>query len=157
MLFKPVIFILILIYFPWYFLLKYELVASYYRLLIFWTLLIFLYAVHQYFLWLLNVYILTDKRLIKVEYRSMMNKQVLESPLNRILNVSFGIHGFWQALFSFGSVDVQVAGLSHPLILKNVSHPAEIKDMLWKIHGKYAPNVFNGSTSENIAVHKPIN
>src|SRR6185503_14817907 len=104
---KPVIIVLVLIYLPWFFLLKYELVQSYLRLLLFWTILVLLYAVNKYFLWLLNVYLLTNKRLVIVEYKGLFSKKVLESPLNKILNVGFKTEGFWQTLFAFGSVDVQ--------------------------------------------------
>lgn len=135
-LFKPVLIIFILIYFPWYFLLKYELAASYVRLLFFWTLLVLIYAIRKYLLWLLNVYLLTNKRLIGVNYTGLFTKKVLESPLDRILNVSFEAKGFWQAIFGYGSVVTQVAGLPEPIILKNIAHPEKVKDVLWKAHGQ---------------------
>ena len=147
-LFKPAIVVFILIYGPWYFLLKYDLAATYDRLLFFWTILVFLYAIHKYFLWLLNVYIVTNKRVIKVGYKSVFNKEVLESPLDRILNISYFVKGFWPSLFGFGSVEVQVAGLSDPVLLKNVSHPAQVKDFLWKLHSKYSGGTFTQSGPE---------
>lgn len=135
---KPTLLILGLIYIPWYFLLKYELAGTYSRLLLFYTVLVLLYALHRYLLWLINVYLVTDKRVIKVNYKSVFNKQVLESPLDRILNVSFSVKGFWAALFDFGNVEVQVTGLPEPMRLKNVSQPAKVKDFLWKIYEQYA-------------------
>ena len=137
-LFKPVLIVFVLIYFPWYFLLKYDLAANYVRLLFFWTLLVLLYAANKYVIWLLNTHILTDRRLVSVRYRNMLNKQVMESPLDRILNISFKVAGFWQAMFSFGDVEVQVAGLPQPLLMKNISKPNEVKDFLWQVHGRYA-------------------
>ncbi len=148
-LFKPVIIIFVLIYFPWFFLIKYELVGSYDRLLFFWTVLVLIYGVHIYFVWLLNAYIVTDKRLINVVHKNLLNKKVIETPLERILNVSFQIKGFWQSLFSFGSVEVQAAGLSYPLTLKNVSHPDKVKDFLWKIHNQHA---VIGTLTENLEI-----
>ena len=132
-LFKPVLIVFVLIYFPWYFLVKYELVAAYDRLLFFWTVLVALYALSKYLLWLLNVYIVTDKRLIRVRYANLLNKHVLETRLEQIQNVSFSVHGFWQSLFRFGAVEVRTMGLGEPLVLKNVSHPAEIKDFIWRV------------------------
>ncbi|MBI5530938.1 MAG: PH domain-containing protein [Candidatus Doudnabacteria bacterium] len=135
-LFKPVLLVFILIYGPWYFLLKYELAASYDRLLLFWTFLVLIYAINKYALWLLNVYLITSKRIIIINYKNIFNKQVLESPLERILNISFTVKGFWASLFSFGSVEVQVAGLPEPMIIKKVAHPSEVKDFLWKLHSQ---------------------
>ncbi len=135
-LFKPVILVFALIYTPWYFLLKYELANKYSRLLLLWTILIFLYALNKYLLWLLNVYIITNKRLIAINYFSLFNKKVLETPLDRILNVSFTSKGIWANLSKTGSVESQINGLREPIVFKNISHPSTVKDFIWSIHLK---------------------
>ncbi len=132
-LFKPVLVVFVSIYCPWYFLLKYDLVLTYDRLLFFWTTLVFLYALNKYLLWLANVYMVTSKRLVCVHYKNLLSKKVLEAPLDKILNISFSKHGFWRTLFDFGSVQVQAPGLPEPLLLKDVSHPSQVKDLLWKL------------------------
>lgn len=133
-LFRPVLIVFVLIYIPWYFLLNYGFAQGHLRLLFFWTLLVLLYFLNRYMLWLVNVYILTNKRLVSVGYQNLFAKQVLETPLERILNVGFVSRGFWQTIFNFGSVEVQVPGLPEPLRLSNVSHPAKVKDNLWAAH-----------------------
>ena len=139
-LFKPVLIVLVLIYFPWFFLLKYALAQNYLRLLLFWTILVLLYAINKYLLWLLNVYLVTNKRLVNVGYLNLLNKKVLESPLAKILNVSFSCKGLWQSLFDFGNVEVQVEGLHEAIKLKNIAHPAKAKDFLWKVHNQFSPS-----------------
>ncbi len=151
---KPLLVIFILIYFPDFFLLQYGFV----RFIIFWTVLVFLYGINKYILWLLNVNVLTNKRLIQVGYKNFFNKKVLESPLERILNISFSVKGFWQALFQFGTVEVQVAGLREPMLLKNLSHPSQVKDFLWKIHNQNsegAHKLVNSEIAHEIIIHKP--
>lgn len=133
-LFKPVLIIFILIYFPWYLLLKYELAFNYPKLLLFWTLLVIIYGTHKYILWLLNVYIITNKRLLNVNYVNLFNKKVTESPLNKILNVSYSSKGFWSTIFKFGTVETKVVGLNEPIMFSNVSKPSEVKDYLWELH-----------------------
>lgn len=135
-LFKPVIIILILIYFPWYFLFKYGLAQDHSRLLFFWTLLVLIYGLNKYLLWLLNAHIITNRRLISVAYKNLLDKKVLETPLAQILNVSFSKKGFWQSLFGYGAVEVRAGGLPEPLILNNVGHPSEVKDFIWKIRSQ---------------------
>lgn len=133
-LFKPVLLMFVFIYFPWLFLLKYELAATYDMWLLTWTLLVFLYAITKYILWLLNTYLVTNKRIVCIKYVSLFDKRVNESPLERILNISYSSRGFWAVLFKFGSVEIQVTGLTEPIIFNNVAKPSEIKDFLWKIH-----------------------
>jgi len=129
---KPLLIILTLIYAPWAFLIKYELQTRFNRLLLFWTIAVFFYAVYKYILWLLNVYIFTDKRLIAVRYKSLIHKVVLETPMERIHNISAETKGFFRSLFSIGDVIVQVASLVQPLVLKNLKYPEKVKDFLWE-------------------------
>lgn len=131
---KTVLWVFLLIYGPWFFLIKYELDSRYRVLLFFWTLAILIYAVGKYLLWLVNVYVLTDKRLISFEYKSLFNKSVLETPLDRILNVSFTSKGVMASLMNFGDVFVQVQGLPEPMVLKKVKDAGKVKDFLWKAH-----------------------
>ena len=119
-LFKTLLLMFVLIYFPWYFLLKYELFAAFDRILFVWSILVFVYAANKFLIWLLNVYLLTDKRLILVKYKTLFTKHVWETPLNNVLSVSFSVNGFWQSLFQFGVVEVRARGLHEPLFLKNI-------------------------------------
>ncbi len=131
---KPTLLVLALIYIPWAFLIKYDLHIRFNKILIFWTLLVFLWALHKYILWLINVYIITDKRLISVNYRSLVHKLVQETPLNRIHNISSETKGLVSSLFKIGDVIVQIASLTHPLVLHNLKHPEKLKDFLWSAH-----------------------
>lgn len=133
---KTVFAIFLLIYFPWYFLLKYDLAGTYVRLLLFWTVLVFIYAINKYILWLINCYIITNQRLVIVNYKSLFNKTVLETRISGILNVSFSSKGITSAMFSFGDVKVQAEGLTEPMILKNVSKPSQVKDFILNLRAK---------------------
>ncbi len=133
---KTAFLVFLFIYAPWFFLLKYELTDTYSRLLFFWTILVALYAINKYILWLINCYVITNKRLVLLKYKNLFDKTVLESPIERILNVSFSAHGVFQSLLGFGDVQAQVAGLKEPIIFKNVSKPSQLKDFLWKLHSQ---------------------
>src|SRR3989344_3089814 len=135
---RPVLVVFVLIYAPWVYLLKYELYEKFSTLVLFWTLAVLLYALNKYVLWLLNSYILTDKRLIHVKYNTVVHKQVIETPLERILNISYQTRGIMPSVFGFGDIDVQIVGLTEPMIIKNIKNPAKIKDYLWEIHSRHS-------------------
>lgn len=130
---KSVLLVFLLIYLPWFFLIKYELARDFRRLLLAWTIMVSLYAVHKYLLWLLNVYILTNKRLVSVHYVTLVSKRISESPLDMIVNISLNTKGLASSLLNFGDLQMQVANSTEPFIMKNVSKPSKIKDFLWKI------------------------
>lgn len=158
---KPLAIIFALIYFPWFFLLKYDLAAQFARWLFLWTLLVLAYAVNKYLLWLLNVYLISSKRLVKIAYKNLLNKKVLESPLDHILNVGFSTKGFWQTLFGFGSVEVQAAGLPEAMVLQNLSHPSQIKDFIWAAHHNHShsavlePQTISHKPQQTAQAHLP--
>ena len=133
---KPVLMVFVLIYAPWAFLIKYGLLQQSSRILMLWTALIILYALYRYLLWLINAYIITDKRLISVHYLSLVHKVVLETPLDRIQNISFETKGLWRSILKVGNVVVQVASLNQPMVLKNLKNPDAVKDFLWKVHSR---------------------
>lgn len=131
---KTVLLVFILIYTPWYYLLTYGLYFDYRFWVLGWTFAVFIYAIYKYLLWLVNVNVVTSRRLINFEYRTLFHKHVLETPWERVSNISFKTTGFFSSLFKYGDVEIQVPGLDRPLIIKNVREPARIKDALWQLH-----------------------
>ncbi len=135
---KPVLWVFVLIYAPWYFLIKYSLVDQFQRLLLAWSLIVLGYFINKVLLWLLNSYVLTNKRLVKIYYRTVFHKQIIETPLERILNISYETTGVFSSLLNFGNINVQVVGLTEAMVLKNIKDPGAVKDSLWQIHGSHS-------------------
>jgi hypothetical protein len=137
---RPVIIILVAIYLPWYFALQYGVYVQYRNWLLVWTLIVLAYAIREYMVWSLNRYIITNKRLIRVSHDGVFKKTVVETPWERVLNVSYKTIGLLSSLFVYGNVEVQVVGLMEPIILEKIKHPRKIKDYLWEMHQRYAGN-----------------
>lgn len=85
-------------------------------------------------IWWRNCYILTNQRLMIFEHKGLFRHTVVETPLERILNVSYKTTGIMSSLWQFGDVEVQVVGLYEPIILRHVPDPEYIKDYLWQMH-----------------------
>jgi hypothetical protein len=132
---KYVLVIFLLIYLPASYLIRYELLYQFRWYLFIWTLMVLGYGIHKYLLWLLNVYIVTDMRVVKVAYTSLIAKTVTETPLEHITRIGYKRKGFLAAIFRFGDVDIFCAGLEHPIELNNLKHPENVQHDLWKIVG----------------------
>ncbi len=130
---KPILIIFVLLYVPWFLLARAGLFADFGKWFLVWTLLLLLYGVYRYLLWLANSYVVTDQRLIVVRYVSLFKKQVTESPLNRIQNISYSTTGFFSSLLNYGNVQVRVAGLDQPLLLERLREPENLKTFLWAL------------------------
>lgn len=132
---------LVLLFIPWYLGIKYEFVTSetwHTSLFLVWTFLIVALLIRTILLHLKNVYIVTNKRLVHIGHDGLLKKHVIETPLNRILNVSYRTTGLTSTLSHFGDVLVQVVGLEEPLVLKHIPNPAKVKDFIWKMHLEFA-------------------
>ncbi len=132
--------IFLLLFIPWYLGLKYDFIFSsqlHAEIFLAWTALVAIFGIYAFLIWAINVYIVTSKRLLHIAHTGLFKKTVRETPLDRILNVSFKTTGFVSTLFRYGDVMIQVVGLDAPLILEKVPNPSEIKDFIWRIHLEY--------------------
>jgi hypothetical protein len=130
----------ILLFIPWFLGFKYDAIHAqgvWVTVLSAWSLGVLAFAIHDLLVWKVNVYVLSSKRLIHVAHNSLFKKTVNETPLDRILNVSFKTTGLFSTLFRYGDVLVQIVGLDQPLVLRDVPHPSIVKDYIWKIHLDY--------------------
>ena len=87
-------------------------------LLVVYTVAVAWWLAWKFILWYLNVYIVTTARFIEIQREDLFQKEVLETPLERILNVSFRTTGLFSVVFGYGDVLVQVVGLGEPMTWK---------------------------------------
>lgn len=79
----------------------------------------------------LDVFILTEKRLIDIDQTGLFSRTVAELRLYRIQDVTAQVKGFWQAIFDYGSVFIQTAGEIERFHFEKVPHPNKLaKDIL---------------------------
>ncbi|HMQ02117.1 MAG TPA: PH domain-containing protein [Candidatus Doudnabacteria bacterium] len=137
---QPVLLSTFTVLLPWYFIWRYELSGWVITLFWIWALLVALHLIRHLFLWYMNTYVITNFRLLHYDQTGLFNRTIIETPHERILNVSFKTEGLFSAIFGFGNVVVQVVGLIEPMIMKNVANPLEIKDYLWEMHSRTVEN-----------------
>lgn len=136
--FKPLLIALIIIFVPLYFLWQYGLLSQLSSVVFVLALGAGLWFLRELIIWYKNCYVLTNFRLILFSHDGLFKRTVIETPLERVLNVSYKTTGMISALFDYGDVEVQVVGLVEPVILKHIPEPATIKDYLWEMHKRVA-------------------
>lgn len=112
-----------------------------------------LYAVVIYFLFVLflafrswidyylDMWILTDKRLIDIEQTGLFQREVSEIPLFRIQDMTVSIPGFTATFLKFGTIAVQTAGEKN-FYIREISKVYEIKDLIMNQIQKNRENSF---------------
>ena len=84
----------------------------------------------------LDVWIVTNKRIIDIEQYGLFSRDVSEFRLDRIQDVTIEVKGILPTLLHFGNIHVQTAGETHKFIIKNVPKPYRVRDVLIKEHDR---------------------
>lgn len=94
-------------------------------------LLVIVIAFEGFLYWYFNVYILTDKRIIDVDFSSILFKNVDQAALEDVQEASSSVKGLFGLIFNMGDVLVQTAGAKAGGIdFQKVPHPDKVADVI---------------------------
>ena len=79
------------------------------KVTVLWYLALTFYVIQNSLLWFYNVYIVTDERLVDVDFVGLLNKTVNVADLNNLEDVNYSQNGLVDSLFNIGNVVVQTA------------------------------------------------
>ena len=95
-----------------------------------WYLFVFAYALEHFLLWYFNVGIVTNQRIVDVDFYGLLHKNLTDASLAKIQDVTSKQVGFWEALFNFGDVLVQTAGEIPNIEFQKVPNPDWVVDFI---------------------------
>lgn len=77
----------------------------------------------------LDVWIITTKRVIDIEQRSLFNREVSEFPIGNIQDITLETPSIISTLLDFGNMTIQTAGENNFLV-RDVPHMQKAKDII---------------------------
>lgn len=98
--------------------------------LLLWYLLVIGFSIESYLKWFYRVYIITDERLIDVDFISMVYKNVSTTKIDNIEDITSLSSGFFSSIFDFGSVLIQTAGAVPEIVFERVPQPSKVTALL---------------------------
>lgn len=94
---------------------------------------IFLSLIYFGFIWILifiiwvdyylDIWIVTDQRMLDVEQIGFFHRVVSELDLKRIQDITSNVSGMLATMFGFGNIRIQTAAEEHRFELKSIPHP----------------------------------
>lgn len=78
----------------------------------------------------LDVWIVTDKRIVNIDQRGLFVREMSELHLFRIQDVTSEVQGFFPSMLNYGDVYVQSAGTVERFVFEKVPDPYAVKDIL---------------------------
>jgi len=89
-----------------------------------------LYVFQSFIDYWLDVFILTDKRILDIEQKGLFNRTVSELRLYRTQDVTAEVKGVLRSLFDYGNVYVQTAGEEERFHFEDIPHPNHVAKMI---------------------------
>lgn len=98
--------------------------------LIGWYALVFSFGFESFLMWFFNVYIITDERIIDVDFNSLIYKNISTAKLDNIEDITSTTGGAIRSIFDFGTIKIQTAAANAELEFEDVPHPAKVTSVL---------------------------
>lgn len=103
------------------------LIASIYYL----SLYIFFYA--QFIDFYLDLWIITNDRVVDIEQMGLFSRTISELDLFRIQDVAVNIHGLFPTMFHYGNITVKTASSGSHFVFHHIHNPNEIRQALIRL------------------------
>ena len=98
--------------------------------LIGWYLLTFAFVFERFLSWLFNVNILTDERVVDIDFPTILYREISSTKTDQIQDVSVKVGGFIRSLFDYGDVLIQTAGTVPEICFEAVPYPSRVAEII---------------------------
>ena len=101
-----------------------------------WYLLTFSYILVNFLLWYFTVSIVTNERIVDIDFINILNKKFAATRIEKVEDVTTRRGGFVRVLFNYGDVIIQTAAKEHMFIFGDVPHPEKVVKIVNELMGK---------------------
>lgn len=107
-------------------------------LILFYYLILFSYVFINFLTWFYNVFLVTNERIVDVDYSNIVVHNVAETRVGQVEDVHYTQSGFIRTLLNFGDVFIQTAGAERVFEALAVPKPREAANIIASLIGKDA-------------------
>lgn len=91
---------------------------------------LFAYMWYNFLLWFFNVGIITNQRIVDIDFRSILYKEVTAAKDDKVEEVTSRSAGYLGSLFDYGNVYVETASNEINIEFERVPHPAMVVQII---------------------------
>lgn len=95
-----------------------------------WYLVTIAYALESFLSWFFNVYIITDERVVDIDFHNLIYKEISDTNIDRIQDVTYKMGGVTRTIFNYGDVFIQTAAEVPSFEFLAVPKPSEVAKVL---------------------------
>ena len=91
---------------------------------------LFMYA---FLRWYYNVDIVTDKRVLDLDFHSIISHSLAEARLNKIVDITHKQMGIVGSVFDIGTIHIQTAGTVAEIDFDKIPRPRDVQNILYEL------------------------
>lgn len=95
-----------------------------------WLLALWTSAWSSFTLFYLNVWVLTNRRIVEIKQRGYFNREVSSLLLSRVQDSTTDVHGLLESLLGMGDIRVQSAGALDEFHMYGIPNPEHMRDLI---------------------------
>jgi hypothetical protein len=120
--------------------------AANYRFIttLFYFLLVFIFAFEKFLSWYFNVFIITDERVIDIDFNNLIVKKFSEAKISMIQDVTSKVVGLFPTMFNYGGVLIQTAAEITEITFENVPNPEKVIKVLQQLRQEEEQEALEG-------------
>ncbi|USN53858.1 MAG: PH domain-containing protein [Candidatus Nomurabacteria bacterium] len=92
----------------------------------------------QWYMWSMNVLLITNQRIVDIDQRGFFDRTVSETTYRRIQDVSYSSSGIFATLFHYGRIVIQTAGTQTRIELAYIKNPEHVQDLITHLQDESA-------------------
>lgn len=101
-----------------------------FMVVVMWYLLTLAFIFESFISWFYHVFIITDERIIDIDFYHLLYKEMSEAKIDNIEDVTFRQGGMVRAMFNFGDVSIQTAAEKQEFNIESVPEPNRVVKIL---------------------------
>jgi len=112
--------------------------------ILFWYMITFAIAFEHFLSWYFNVFIITEERVIDVDFYNMLSKKFSEAKISMIQDVTSTQGGVSQTVFNYGTILIQTAAEIPVIKIELIPNPALVIKVLQQMRGEEEQETLEG-------------
>lgn len=109
-----------------------------------WYLVATAFVLENFLTWFFNIYILTDERIIDIDFHNLIYREVSETKIDKIQDVTYKLGGVARAIFHYGDVYIQTAGTIPNFEFMGVPNPNEVVRIIQELRTQEEQEAIEG-------------
>ncbi len=97
-----------------------------------WWLFVWMGALSTFISYYLDIWIVTNKRIVDVDQVSFFHREISSLFLDHIEDVELEVAGFFNTLLGFGTIKVSSAAAKEHFVLHDITNPTHVRDVIMK-------------------------